>query len=86
MTAKAESHSNGQHKHDARTVMEDAKSAIEDSVADARVAVDEFTKEAGKEVRKATDQATTFVKDNPGMALLGAVGVGVLVGLAIRSR
>ncbi|MGR3513537.1 MAG: hypothetical protein ACU0GG_12315 [Paracoccaceae bacterium] len=86
MTAKAESYPNGKHETTAQSAIEDARSAVEDGISDAREAVDEFTKDAGEQVRKASSQATTFVKENPGMALLGAVGVGVLVGLAMRSR
>ncbi|SDY35244.1 hypothetical protein [Citreimonas salinaria] len=34
----------------------------------------------------ATEQGTAFVRENPGLALAGALGIGVLIGLAIRER
>lgn len=86
MTANAESTPNGKLENDANSIMSDVKETLEDSIADTRAAVDSMTQEASKELRKVTDQTTTFVRENPGVALLGAVGVGVVVGLALRSR
>ena len=38
------------------------------------------------EVNNLTKNSKAFVKDNPGVAIAGALGVGVLVGLALRNR
>ncbi|MEL6644826.1 MAG: hypothetical protein AAFQ79_12910 [Pseudomonadota bacterium] len=51
-------------------------------------------KEASAVAQKRTEEAVTntvnegarFVRENPGVALAGAVGVGVLIGLALRGR
>ncbi len=86
MTAKAESYSNGKHEGDAESVMQDTKEMLEQGLDDARDAVNDMARKAQTEVRNATKQTKEFVKENPGVALLGAVGIGVLVGLAIKSR
>lgn len=48
------------------------------------------TQAAGQQVaeaaQSATEQGTKFVRDNPGLALAGALGVGVLIGMAMRER
>ena len=48
------------------------------------------TQAAGQQVAEtaqgAAEQGTKFVKDNPGLALAGALGVGVLLGMALRER
>ena len=57
---------------------EQAKVAVDQ----AKVAVDQ----AGEEIRKLAETGTQFVRENPGAAVAGAVGVGILVGLALRGR
>lgn len=86
MSAKTESTSNGQHADDADALAARAKTVIDDNIASARDAVETFAGEAKNEVRKISDQTTQFVKDNPGIALAGALGLGIIVGLAMRSR
>lgn len=86
MTAKAETYTNGQSARDAGKIVDTAKDKLNDSMSEARDALDTATQRASEEVRKAADQTTTFVRENPGTALLGALGLGVLVGLAMRSR
>ncbi|WP_208347031.1 DUF883 family protein [Pseudaestuariivita rosea] len=37
-------------------------------------------------VEKVSREGSRFVKENPGLAIAGAVGVGVIIGLMIRNR
>lgn len=37
-------------------------------------------------VRTASDEGARFVRENPGVALAGALGLGVIIGLAMRGR
>lgn len=65
---------------------EDAKEALTEGASqtqDAMLSVQSKAQEVG---RTATQKGTAFVQENPGMALAGAVGLGVLLGLAIRPR
>lgn len=86
MPTKSKSQSNGGHDFDASRVMEEAKSAFDESIADARASLEEIADEAQSQARRLGEQTPKFVRDNPGVALAGAVGLGVLVGLALRSR
>lgn len=43
-------------------------------------------RELSDQVSRATEEGTRFVRENPGLALAGAVGIGVLIGLSMRSR
>lgn len=47
---------------------------------------DEVGTEMARTVSTAAEDGRRFVRENPGMALAGAVGLGVLVGLALRPR
>lgn len=86
MTAKAESYSNGEHKDDATTMMDDAKTMLNDGLADASQAAEALSRDAQREIQKVADGSAQFVRENPGVALVGALGVGVLVGLALRAK
>ena len=85
MTAKAESVSNGEHKQELEAAFKAAKKSLDDSISDAQAVADQFSDDAKKEVRKAADHSRQFVRNNPGVAILGAVGLGVIVGMALRS-
>lgn len=65
---------------------EDAALKVDESLRELQRATEALSAEVSKSVRSTTEQGTTFVRENPGMALAGAVGVGVLVGFALRGR
>ncbi|PJI84468.1 hypothetical protein BC777_3528 [Yoonia maricola] len=44
------------------------------------------TEQASEELRKVAETGTKFVRENPGTAIVGALGVGILLGLALRGR
>lgn len=63
-----------------------ATDAIEKGVTAAQETATQVAEQAGDEFRKVSDASIKFVRENPGAAIAGAVGVGVLVGLALRGR
>ena len=46
----------------------------------------EISDQAQKQFQTATEEASSFVRKNPGLAMAGALGVGVLLGVALRNR
>lgn len=67
-------------------ITEKAREHIDSQVQTARAATDAARQQIGDSVSQATDESARFVRENPGLALAGAVGVGVLIGLAMRGR
>lgn len=55
-------------------------------VGEAQEAADAARREVGEVARRTSDEGARFVRENPGLALAGAVGFGVLIGLALRGR
>lgn len=51
-----------------------------------RETVQQASQKISETAATATEQGTAFVRENPGLALAGALGVGVLIGLAMRER
>lgn len=73
-------------KSSAEAMAESAKASVQDGLDQAHETLDRVSSQAQRELRKVTDQTTEFVRENPGVAIAGAVGVGILVGLALRQR
>ena len=73
-------------KNTATEMANDAKSAVQDTLESAHDTLDRASAQAQKDLRKVTDQTTSFVRENPGVAIAGAVGLGVLIGLTMRNR
>jgi len=42
--------------------------------------------QVGDTISSGTQEGVRFVRENPGVAMAGAVGLGVLIGLALRGR
>lgn len=63
-----------------------AREAASDRLEEAQEHIDRAFAEGREEFERAAVRSTNFVRDNPLMAVAGAVGVGVLVGLALRNR
>lgn len=38
------------------------------------------------EIKEAGEQASNFVRENPGLAIAGALGIGILAGIALNRR
>jgi len=47
---------------------------------------DRASKTLEKGVETARETTAHFVRENPGLAVAGAIGVGVLIGLMVRNR
>ncbi|SIT90284.1 hypothetical protein SAMN05421665_3052 [Yoonia rosea] len=73
-------------KERATKTVEKGVEAAQDTFEQAAFQAELATEQAGEELRKLTASGTKFVRDNPGTAVVGAVGLGILVGLALRSR
>lgn len=76
---------NGQDKSMA-AMKKRAAEKVDEVVTTAQDTAAEATEMAGEELRKLRETSTTFVRENPGAAIAGAVGVGILLGLALRGR
>lgn len=67
-------------------VAERAKAQLEESLAQTQQALDKVATHTADEFRKVSDTSSKFVRENPAIAVAGALGVGVLIGLALRGR
>ncbi len=63
---------------------DDAKERLEETYEEARARVDEGIAHGRAEAERLTGESAKFVRDNPGLAIAGAVGAGLLLGLALR--
>ncbi|MGP6087405.1 hypothetical protein [Antarctobacter jejuensis] len=61
----------------------DAKERLEETYDDARARLDEGIAAGRAEAERLTGHSVKFVRDNPGLAVAGAVGAGLLLGLAL---
>ncbi len=73
-------------KERAAKTIEKGVEAAQDSFEQAAFQAELAKEQAGEELRKLTDSGTKFVRENPGTAVVGALGLGILVGLALRGR
>lgn len=67
-------------------VAERAKAQLEESLAQTQQALDKVAAQTSDELRKLGDTSSKFVRENPAIAVAGALGVGVLIGFALRGR
>jgi ElaB/YqjD/DUF883 family membrane-anchored ribosome-binding protein len=65
-------------------VAKEAKSALEDGVTATRDTLKKARDEAQKQPTHTSEKGAAFVRENPGLAMVGALGAGVLLGLALR--
>lgn len=75
--------SNGGESH---SMADAALEQLETRAAQAREVADKTRQQVTDTAQRATDQGAQFVRDNPALALAGAVGFGILLGLAVKSR
>ena len=80
------SKSKGAVKERAAEAIENGMDAVKDTAVEARLQAEIAAERANDEIGKLADRGTNFVRQNPGAAVAGALGVGILVGLALRSR
>jgi len=84
-TAKTAQHQQKPENSD-KSFAENAKTSVEETLEKANETLDQVSTKAKSEIRKASEQSTEFVRENPGVAVVGAIGIGILVGLALRQR
>lgn len=89
-TAKAQKHSpsgTGSSPEDAAgNLAGRVKEQAAQAVQQAQEQVDAGLQYSSSELQRMTSEGREFVKKNPGLAVAGALGAGVLLGLAMRSR
>lgn len=73
-------------KDRAAETLEKGVEAAQDAAAQAAEQAQLATMQASDEMRKVAETGTQFVRKNPGAAIAGAVGLGILVGLVLRGR
>lgn len=73
-------------KERAAETLEKSVDVAQETVAQATEQAKLVTEQANEEIRKMAETGTKFVRENPGAAVAGAIGVGILVGLALRGR
>ena len=83
--ATQDSPSNGKDTS-AAALKERAVDAVEHGLDVGKETFEQATEQATQEIRKLTETSSKFVRENPGAAVAGALGVGILVGLALRGR
>ncbi len=73
-------------KERAAEAIEKGVETAQEAATEARLQAQIAAERANDELRKMTETGTKFVRENPGTAVVGALGVGLLLGLALRGR
>ncbi|MEM1149167.1 MAG: hypothetical protein AAGI03_01215 [Pseudomonadota bacterium] len=73
-------------KTDPTATAQQITESVEETLADFKKSIGEISKSAESEIKRVGGEANTFVRENPTLAFAGAVGVGVLLGLALSKR
>lgn len=73
-------------KDKATKSLEKGVETAQDTAAELGNQAAEVAEQAKAEVRKQGEAGARFVRENPGMAVAGALGVGFLLGLTLRGR
>lgn len=73
-------------KERAAEAIESGIDAVKETAVEARLQAEIAAERAQDEIGKLTESGTKFVRENPGAAIAGALGIGILVGLALRGR
>ncbi|OBY27277.1 hypothetical protein [Leisingera sp. JC1] len=63
-----------------------AKEQAQEAVEQAQESLQAGISYGKSEIERLTSQSQDFIKKNPGLAVAGALGAGVLLGLALRRR
>ena len=63
-----------------------ARERLEGHLSDAHERATEVAEDLSRTAKASVDEGTRFVRENPGIALAGALGLGVLIGLSLRGR
>lgn len=70
----------------AAAIKDDVTERVEETLNAAQDNVMQAADQVTEEFHKISESSKQFVRENPGAAVAGALGVGVLLGLALRGR
>ena len=81
-------HSNGNADTEAQQegMTEKLRAGASEQFNQAKQRVADASDEIDRAVRSSVDQGTQFVRENPGIALAGAFGLGIVIGLSVSNR
>ena len=65
---------------------ENAEAKLAEAARTVQEEMDAALARGSEEVKRVSENTGRFVRENPGLALAGAAGLGLLVGLALRNR
>lgn len=65
---------------------ERVRASVAQGMADAQDAAADKARDVERAIQTSMDSGMNFVRENPGIALAGAVGFGVLIGLGLGTR
>lgn len=71
---------------DGKTLLDTARDAANDAGARARDIAGTTRQQVADTAGRATLNSTRFVQQNPSLAIVGSVGIGVLIGLSLQAR
>ena len=71
---------------DMRKTVDDTKAFAKESIDETKRAVTHYGELAKKKASEVKGASETYIKENPWKSVLGALGVGVVVGLLIGAR
>ncbi|MFA8386309.1 MAG: hypothetical protein ACEPO2_11840 [Pelagibaca sp.] len=71
---------------DGKTLLDTARDAANDAGANARDIAFTAGQQVADTAGRATRNSTQFVQQNPSLAIVGAVGIGLLIGLSLQTR
>ncbi|MGR3512039.1 MAG: hypothetical protein ACU0GG_04695 [Paracoccaceae bacterium] len=75
-----------EHTEDAISMGERLRANSQDSMTHAQERAADAAKEVEKTVTSSVDAGAKFVCENPAVALAGAAGTGILIGLSLGNR
>lgn len=88
MTTKAAAEPTKQNGKDttAQALKKNVSESVEDTMEAAQETLHQVAEQTSEELRKVADSSTRFVRENPALAVAGALGAGIIIGLAVRGR
>lgn len=86
-TDETQKHTTGSTGSTAESAAENLAGRVKEQAAQtAQEQIDAGLQYSSGELQRLATEGRVFVKKNPGLAIAGALGAGVLLGLAMRSR
>lgn len=77
---------NGTTSDEGESAVKAVAAQVEDAAEQLRDTASAAIEQGSAELKRAADGSAKFVRENPGLAVAGALGLGVLIGLSLRNR